>query len=54
MFVSITTARGHTARLIVLYAKTQLYRHSFFPALAHAGCDNNGPKKICTGAGLKV
>jgi hypothetical protein len=35
MFVSITTARGHTARF-------------------HAGCDNNGAKKICTGAGLKV
>jgi hypothetical protein len=28
---STTTARGHTARFIVPYARTQLYRNSFFP-----------------------
>ena len=31
LHASTTTARGHTARFIVLYARTQLYRHSFFP-----------------------
>ena len=29
LHTSTTTARGHTARFIVLYARTQLYRHSF-------------------------
>ena len=31
LHTSATTARGHTARFIDLYAISQLYRHSFFP-----------------------